>query len=754
MQNTIHRLIGCAVIAGVLFLYAAHLPVTERVGLFFQNVHFLLRGPLMPESDTVIAAVDEKSIDELGRWPWSRQILARLVDKLVDSGARVIGFDVVFSSPEDSLGGRVLNEVKGRLEAEGLGLSSAYSILRDSIMELDSDARFATALKNSRRSVLGYFFHFSPSGLEHLSESQLHASFESIYSDRFRGFIKSRDSLDLSSIPLRSVYAVESNVPALSGKGIEAGSISFDVSVDGSVRKLPVVVRYHDITSGKDHYFPAFSLRVLEKYLGGMLLFKVGDLGIEKVLLDSPEPVEIPVNRYGETFVNFLGARYTFPHFSVTDILNDRIPRERLEGKIVLVGATATALEDLKVTPFDPVLPGVEMHATIIDNILRGQVLRQPEWLFILDSASLILWGMIATFVYSRVGAFPGLLCWIGISALQFGFGHWTFSSLGFFVSEFFFVLENFILFLSLTIYRYAREEKQKRFIQNVFSQYLSPTVVEKLVKHPSSLKLGGEQKELTAMFTDLAGFTTFSEKLSATELVDFLNEYFTEMTEILIRNEGTLDRYDGDAIKAFFGAPVYFEDHAKRACWVCIEMQDRLSRLRKRWREEGKPELIMRIGINTGSMVVGNLGSKIRMAYGMNGDSVNLAARLEGVNKYYGTNTIISESTCAQARAFIEVRELDRIRVVGRATAVTIYELLGKKGTCGEGLLKAMGYFEQGLGFYREKEWGKAISRFEAVLELCPADEPSAKFIGRCREYRDHPPDEKWDGVFILTGK
>ena len=256
----------------------------------------------------------------------------------------------------------------------------------------------------------------------------------------------------------------------------------------------------------------------------------------------------------------------------------------------------------------------------------------------------------------------------------------------------------------------------------------------------------------MTAFFTDLANFTTFSEKLSAEDLVSLLNDYFTEMTDILVKNDGTLDRYDGDAIKAFFGAPLYFEDHAKKACWTCIEMQERLAELRKEYKEQGRPELVMRVGINTGEMVVGNMGSKTRMNYGMNGDSVNLAARLEGANKQYGTCTIISEFTYQEAKDYIEVRELDTLRVVGRSTPITIYELLGKKG--GNNYPVILSEYMEGLKNYKAQNWQAAIESFQKVLNIDPNDGPAKTYEERCKIFMESPPGKNWDGVFNLTKK
>ncbi len=749
--------LGVLITISVAALYWAYPPALHRLEILFQNAHFLWRGPVKPGPEVVIAAIDEKSLDELGRWPWPRQTVARLVDKLVENDVKVIGFDLVFSSPEETATQRTLDRLKQEIQSLSGPQTPAAALIDRYVQEQDPDAALAQVLRKSRRAVLGYFFHFEQEAVRHLDAETRHRYFENIRPAQFGGFIQSDPDLDLAAIDFRTAYAVESNVEILSEKLRRSGFISFDVESDGSLRKLALIVRYRDDKTGADHYFPPLSVRVLEKYLGGSLFFKVAPAGVQSVILDSGEPIVIPANERGELAINFLGGRKTFPHVSITDIVHDRkehFPPGGLKDKIILIGATATALGDNKVTPFDPILPGVEIHGTVIDNILRNRALLQPQWVPVADTLLLVVLGIGLVWFYGRVRPLYGAGAMLLITAALFGFNHWMFLKQRIFLTNVFPHLEHFLIFSGLMVYRYVTEEKQKQFIQKTFSQYLSPKVIERIMKDPDQLKLGGEQKELTAFFTDLAGFTTFSEKLTPQELVSLLNEYFTEMTDILLSYEGTLDRYDGDAIKAFFGAPVYFEDHAVRACYVCIEMQERLAVMREEWKQAGKPDIHMRVGLNTGLMVVGNMGTKTRMAYGMNGDSVNLAARLEGANKVYGTFSLISETTYAQAKDFIEVRELDSIRVVGRKNAVKIYELLGKKGLLDETMQTLLPLYNRGLEQYKRQNFQEAEALFEQVLSIRPDDGPSKTLLKRCRELKDRDLSPSWDGVYTLTSK
>ncbi|MBC8285160.1 MAG: adenylate/guanylate cyclase domain-containing protein, partial [Nitrospinae bacterium] len=700
-----------------------------------------------------IAEVDEKSIDQLGRWPWPRSTFAKITESLSSLEASVIAFDIIFSSPEKNPLEDNLIALDKMIPENNTEISSAKIYLNQLINQQNPDDFFSKTLSEGSPTVLGYFFHFSSDGLRHLTEEKRHQYFEDIKKSQFRAFLKSQADMDLYNLPFPIAYAIESNLASFSDAASGSGYLTFNVDIDGMIRRLPLMVRYHDNATKKDYYFPPLSLRILETYLDGTLLFRVGEAGMEEVIMDADESAIIPTNYRGELEINHLGPRGTFSSFSISDLLQtDKLSelKEKIKGNIVLIGATATALEDLRSTPFDPVLPGVEIHATVLDNYFNKSFLSPASPLY--DLLLIIITGILCTLIYSRIKPVAGLFFWVLSSALLFLLSHWFFIGKGFWLTDIYPFFTNTSIAALLMINQFLREEEQTKFIKEVFGQYLSPRVVKDLLTDTSRLKLGGEQKVLSAFFTDLANFTTFSEKLSAEDLVSLLNHYFTEMTDILIKNDGTLDRYDGDAIKAFFGAPLYFEDHAKRACWTCIEMQERLSELRKEYKQQGKPELVMRVGINTGEMVVGNMGSSTRMNYGMNGDSVNLAARLEGANKQYGTCALISESTYQEAKDYIEVRELDTLRVVGRATPIKIYELLGKKGS--NKFPKALPDYLEGLKNYKAQKWDTAIESFENALKTDPEDGPSKTYIERCKLFMESPPGKDWDGVFNLTKK
>jgi adenylate cyclase len=309
-------------------------------------------------------------------------------------------------------------------------------------------------------------------------------------------------------------------------------------------------------------------------------------------------------------------------------------------------------------------------------------------------------------------------------------------------------------VYITITAYKYLVESRQKRFIRSAFSTYLAPTVVKKLIESPDGLELGGEERDITAFFSDVEGFTGISEKLTPAELVDLLNEFLTEMTDIILKFEGTVDKFEGDAIIAFFGAPNELENQAETAALTCVRMQKRLQALREKWKGEGRPELKMRIGLCTGPAVVGNMGSRNRMDYTMMGDTVNTAARLEGVNKIYGIYTLVCEHTFQKASNQVVGREIDAINVVGKKEPVVVYQLLGQPQDLDDSLLKTIQHYAQGLQQYRQLNWDGAIQAFEAALRMSPDDGPSLAMAARCRAYKASPPAVDWNGSYTMQTK
>jgi adenylate cyclase len=362
--------------------------------------------------------------------------------------------------------------------------------------------------------------------------------------------------------------------------------------------------------------------------------------------------------------------------------------------------------------------------------------------------------GLALGIVLPRVSVFPGILC---VGLLFFGhifFCRFIFISRGWTLNLIYPLLVIILVYITITAYKYLVESRQKRFIRSAFSTYLAPTVVKKLIESPEGLELGGEERDITAFFSDVQGFTSISEKLTPAELVELLNEFLTEMTDIILEHEGTVDKFEGDAIIAFFGAPNALENQAETAALTCVQMQKRLGELRAKWKAEDRPELKMRIGLCTGPAVVGNMGSRNRMDYTMMGDTVNTAARLEGVNKIYGIYTLVCEHTFQKASNQVVGREIDAINVVGKKEPVVVYQLLGLPEDLDENLLKTMQHYAKGLQRYRQSNWSGAIEAFEAALAIMPDDGPSLAMKKRCHEYLASPPPADWNGSYTMKTK
>lgn len=425
---------------------------------------------------------------------------------------------------------------------------------------------------------------------------------------------------------------------------------------------------------------------------------------------------------------------------------------EKLYGHSAIIGLTATGTQDLGVTPLSSQYLMVGTYHNVLNTILQGQFIHRIKtgWNLLFMLAIAVGMGLVVQRMNARqslIAIGSGFIIVNVIILIVFIAFRWWFDQLGINLS---------LLFPSLTIgaMKFVSEESQKRFIKNAFAHYLSPKVIDNIIQDPNSFKLGGESRTITTFFSDVAKFSTISEKLTPTELVSLLNEYLSEMTDIILRYDGTVDKYEGDAIMAFWGAPQMLPDHAARACFAAIDMQKRLAEMRAVWRSQGKNELYVRIGLNSGEAVVGNMGSRTRMDYTVMGDSVNLASRLEGANKFYGTSIMISENVYREVKDLVVVRPLDRIRVVGKAEPISVYELLCRKGEMTQEQSELLSIYLEGMEHFSNRDWNKARQSFKNALKIDPTDGPSLKFIERCNEYLKNPPSKNWDGVYSLKAK
>ena len=727
-------------IAQILFFM--DIPFIRFMELGALDLRMVSRGKVATGGETVIVTIDEKSLSELGRWPWPRTTIARLIDKLKANGAKVVGFDIVFAEPDENSSLKTIAEITREVKQIGIKDKKLSDLIERKKALADTDAALARSIGRAKNITLGYFFHTSQKDIAHLSEKDILQQDKGIANSRYQ-MIQSKTTPDDST--LIRAYAAVTNLMPLSRAAENSGYFNAQPDSDGSIRWSPLVIKFGE------NYYASLSLSILLQYLDWpMLSLNMADFGVEGVKLGK---ILIPTDESGRMLINYMGPARTFPHYSVSDVFNNRLPPENLRNKIVIVGATATGIYDLRVTPFSAVYPGVEIHATVIDNILHQNFLQHSAWTSFLDVCNIILFGFIMGIAVHRLRAVQGILLALGLMVAFVIINTAIFSRFNTWLNMVYPVLTMATVYLGITVYRYVTEEREKKKIRGAFQYYLTASVINEMLKDPTKLKLGGDKKDLSVLFSDIRGFTTVSEKLTPEELVHLLNEYLTVMTDIVFKYDGLLDKYMGDAIMAVFGAPLDQPDHALRACRTALGMMAELGVLQKKWLAEGRPVLNIGIGINTGEMVVGNMGSQMRFDYTVMGDSVNLGSRLEGINKEYGTNIVISEFTQSSVKDALFCRELDSVRVKGKKLPVRIYELIGERASS-QDKAAFVNLFEEGLAKYKQGLWDEAIAVFRRVLEIRPGDPPSELYIKRCQMLKENPPEGEWDGVFTMTTK
>ncbi len=719
-------------------------PFLDIIELKTIDLRFEARGEKVPGSSVVLAVIDEKSLKAEGKWIWPRKKIAELVTRLSDAGARVIAFDIVFSEA-DNKGVAVLQDVHQAVGRLNIDQPDFKNYLNRLISESDNDRLLADAISNSKADiVLGNFFHMEAQEMIHMDENMIAAQAANIQSAACQSVQYSSEKAFVNDL-FMEVSAPEANISVIAGSTPYSGHFNMRPDKDGVIRWIPGVFKF------RDQLYAHLSLKALAAYTNNPLDVFVEDVGVDRIQIGD---LQVPTDELGRIMVNYRGGSKRFPHISVTDILNDRVDPRELKDKLVIVGVTAIGVYDLRVTPFDTNFPGVEINANLIDSILSRDFLYQPALVEIYGIIAMLILGGFLGWLLPKIKVIPGAVSALGLMVGYFFLCLYLFAAQGIVLNIVYPVIVTLFIYISISAYRYFVEEGQKRFIKSAFSTYLAPAVVNQLIESPERLVLGGEERQITAFFSDVAGFTSISEKLSPHELVELLNEFLTEMSDIILAHNGLVDKYEGDAIIAMFGAPNDLENHAQVACAASIDMQERLLVLRKKWETEKKLIIRMRVGLSSGPAVVGNMGSKDRMDYTMMGDTVNTAARLEGVNKVYGTYTMISETTYEGAEESIVARELDAINVMGKAIPVKIYELIGYKDEVSETMMQTILFYEKGLSAYRHCRWSSAVDYFKQALEMTPDDPPSRVMIGRCQEYQANPPDACWNGAYIMRTK
>jgi adenylate cyclase len=722
-----------------------------------------------PDKRIVIVAIDQRSQEVLGKWPFSRKYFAEMLDALHDDGAKVVAFDVTFDKP-DTTSAPVralwakLEERKKRGEKID---SKTEEQIREVARDYDVDSQLGEAIQRFGPVVLGNFY-MTESEVRGIDSGALDRYAEMVqwYALNRRAVRSATGKEDYET--LLSNFARHgllfegtiANIPQLANaqtSGDEQKSVGFfnvGSDADGVLRRGSLVLPFGRSSNSSDiDLYGSLEVQTLRLYYG----LKSEQITVNYIFdgIDSIEFGDRLVVRpdwLGRVLVNYRGPTETYPYVSIADVVKKNFIPGTFKDRIVIVGATATGIADLRTPPYGNIsYPGVEFHANTIDNLLNHQSLVRGARQEIFDLGLVVLFGLPLGFAMALV---PPRWMWYGLSLIlalvaldyvAFLRGYWmnfTFPAM---------TLTGNVILVSL--YRALIEEKEKRRVRSFFSEFVSPEVIRRLLVSPELVE--PRKTEISIMFSDIRGFTTISEQLDAQVLAQFLNFYLSEMTRIVFQRQGTLDKYIGDAVMAFWGAPIEEPGEAVRACECALDMMKRVGELQKQWEAEGKPRLDIGIGLNTGVASVGKMGSSLRSGYTALGDAVNLSSRLESLNKDYGTHILVNESTYnAVKEAYFVFRELDLIRVKGKFQPVTIYELIGRNAEIFPETNELLAKFAAARALYQTRKWQDAQNAFQSILEKWPADGPSRTYWKRCQEYLFDEPPQNWDGVFTMDHK
>ena len=710
------------------------IPYIYQIEDILYDTRVRLTAPGGVDERIVIVAIDEESLQEHGHWPFTREKFAAMMDNLTAYGATVVGFDVLFAERDEGADVERLRELAAAEDDRGF-----TETLNRFEPLLDRDRQFADAMQ-AVPTVLGMYFDTNPendfsTGDLPYPAFEFHESMaETIFLPRGEGFV--------------------SNVPMLMESAYSAGFINNPlIDADGVVRRTPLLHEY------QFQAFESLSLAVASTFLNDITLPIFVDAS--RWMGDYP-PLEglelagrpIPIDPQGAVLVPYRGPAGSFPYVSVGDVISDRVEDPSIfEGRIALVGATAPGMEDLRTTPFGSIYPGVEVHANVIAGILDGNFRWEPAYTAAAEMLTVAIFGVLTALLLPLLTPIVSTLVTLAITAAALAVNYYMWQ------------VELHVLPLALTLYTlfaiytinmlfgYLFETRSRQHMDGLFGQYVPPDLVKEMSRDPENYSLASQKRELSVLFTDIRSFTTISEGLEADELSTLMDEYLTPMTQIVHETHGTIDKYIGDAVMAFWGAPVYHPHHADQAVGGGMAMLRALDTLNEDFAKKGWPHIRIGVGVNTGVMSVGNMGSAFRRAYTVLGDAVNLGSRLEGITKAYGVDFIVSEAT-AKAAGRYAYRELDRVRVKGKEKPVTILEPVGLIEELTEKQKDMTDSFDRFLFLYRSQKWDSA----QADLEKMRREQGDCLLFDlydeRIAHFRENPPGENWDGVFIHTSK
>jgi len=705
-RTLIRILISCI----VLFLFAMHVSgkprfeAIDRMENYLYDVRVRMTMPGGIDDRIVIVDIDEASQVQLGQWPWERETLAGVVDILFDNyGVNALGFDVLFTEA---------------------GRGGGNEVFAESFI--------------ARNIVTGFVFKDSLSQNEPEFTGALPAA-----------LIPAADLTDFS-VPFVTAAGYTGSLQALQENA--SGGGFFDsplIDSDGVFRRAPLLQRY------RGDLYPALALALTHTALGAPPVgFKFAGSERRGIDLESFRigDKDIPVNEQAAVFIPFRGPQESFRFISARDIVNKTASREWLADKIVLVGASAAGLLDLRSTPVGQRYIGVEVHANLVAGLLDGTIRRQPAWSNGLEFTLLFLIGALVALLLPKLSPQSSLLMVAAILVITMTTNLWLWTSFNLVIPVASVIGFTLVAGLLQITYGFFVEQKNKRHLSQIFGQYIPPGVVEEIDASGAEVSLEGETRRMSVLFSDVRGFTTISEGLDARELTQMMNEFLTPFTRVIQEYRGTIDKYMGDCVMAFWGAPLADEEHAKHSLLAAFGMLQAVESLDKAFAAKGWPSIRVGVGIASGDMNVGNMGSEFRVAYTVMGDTVNLGSRLEGLTKQYGVDIIVNEGTVADIPDFT-FRELDLVRVKGKTKPVAIFEPVGETGTLSEEELSTLADYEKALAAYRRCDWETSRQVFEKLTEQ-KGELLYNAYLDRIERFKQEPPAADWDGVFDHLSK
>ena len=740
-MRTLIRFVISALVFFAFLIHVSELStsrILEQIENIAYDARVLLTLKDRPDDKVVIVNLDERSTQTEGQWPWPRDLIGRMVEQLFSTyKVRALGFDMAFPEADRTSGSEVIDALRKQVFANDPAATEKLARFQ---FVADKDAAFAEQLRN-RNVVLGYAFkNVVPDGDVKQAGEIGEPVFDAEVTRQF-------------DLRWREPEGVTGNVAKLEAAAAHAGF--FDnptVSSDGVYRRVPLLQKY------EGQVYPSLALQLTRAAIGNppvQLAFDPpearGALNIDKVRIG---PLEARVDSELAAFVPFRGRAYSFEYVSATDVIRGEADAAILKDAIVLFGTDAPGLYDLRSTPAGAPFPGVEVHANLVSGLLEGRIKQRAPYYIGIEVVMMLIISALMAWLFAVLSPLAGAVMLVALVVGVFALAMAMWEYANFIMPLGTLSVFTVALYLAHLLYGYLIESRGKRDISRLFGQYVPPELVEEMADRPDEISMEGESRDMSVLFSDVRGFTTISEKLEARELSQMMNEFLTPLTGVIHHHRGTIDKYMGDAIMAFWGAPLSDPQHATHALEAGLEMTRAVRKLDEAFTARGWPTINIGVGINSGEMRVGNMGSEFRMAYTVMGDAVNLGSRLEGLTKAYGVEFICSESTRLAGPSDWAYRELDKVRVKGKKEPVTIYEPLGVKESLDPEFRQDVARHRGALKAFREQNWDVA-EREWALLQNSPRKHLLYEmYLKRIAVYRQNPPGKDWDGVFTHTSK